>query len=345
VAARPLSAREIAALTGGELIGPPDLTVAGVASLEDAGPGQLSFLASGAYLPYFQSSRAGLVLVPPGFRDVAAGPAARVVVSDPRAAMRVLMEHMASPPALTWGIAPTARIGRGCRWSGRVAVGPGATLGGGVTLGADCRVGPQAAIGEGAQLGNECVIDAGGLVGPGAVLGDRVHLKAGARVGLEGFAFIATPDGPVRVPHLGGCRIGDDVEIGANATVDRGSVGLTSIGPGTKLDNLVHVGHNVRIGARCLIMAQTGIAGAVTVGDDVTIAGQAGLADHLRVGDGARIAAQSGVIGDVPAGAAVSGYPARDHRQVLRQAAALRRLTPLVAALERLARTHDEQPR
>jgi len=322
VAARVLSAREVAALTGGELIGPPDAIVAGVASLDEAGPSDASFLASGAYLPYFQSTRAGLVLVAPGFRDVEPGPAARVVVTDPRAAMRLVMERLAPEPAPEWGIAPTARVGRGCRWQGRIWVGPGAVLGAGVTLGADCRIGPHTQIGD------------------GTVLGDRVTVKAGARVGLDGFAFSATPAGPVRVPHRGGCRIGDDVEIGANSTVDRGSVGTTTIGAGTKLDNLVHVGHNVRIGARCLIMAQTGMAGAVVVGNDVAIAGQAGLADHLTVGDRARIAAQSGVIGDVAPGATVSGYPARDHRQVLRQAAALRRLTPLVAALEHLAQAH-----
>jgi UDP-3-O-[3-hydroxymyristoyl] glucosamine N-acyltransferase len=322
VAARVLSAREVATLTGGELIGPPDAIVAGVASLDEAGPSDASFLASGAYLPYFQSTRAGLVLVTPGFRDVEPGPAARVVVTDPRAAMRLVMDRLAPEPAAEWGIAPTARLGRACRWQGRIFVGLGAVLGAGVTLGTDCRIGPHAQIGD------------------GTVLGDRVTVKAGARVGLDGFAFTATPAGPLRVPHRGGCRIGDDVEIGANSTVDRGSVGTTTIGAGTKLDNLVHVGHNVHIGARCLIMAQTGIAGAVVVGDDVAIAGQAGLADHLTVGDRARIAAQSGVIGDVPPGATVSGYPARDHRQVLRQAAALRRLTPLVAALEHLAQEH-----
>jgi UDP-3-O-[3-hydroxymyristoyl] glucosamine N-acyltransferase len=325
VPARVLSAREVAALTGGELIGSPDATVAGVAALDEAGPSDVSFLASGAYLPYFQSTRAGLVLVAPGFRDVEPGPAARVVVTDPRAAMRLVAERLAPEPAPEWGIAPTARLGRGCRWQGRIFVGPGAVLGAGVTLGTDCRVGPHAQIGD------------------GTVLGDRVTVKAGARVGLDGFAFTASPAGPVRVPHRGGCRIGDDVEIGANTTVDRGSVGTTTIGAGTKLDNLVHVGHNVRIGARCLIMAQTGMAGAVVVGDDVAIAGQAGLADHLTVGDRARVAAQSGVIGDVPPGATVSGYPARDHRQMLRQAAALRRLTPWVAALEHLAQAHDHR--
>ena len=131
------------------------------------------------------------------------------------------------------------------------------------------------------------------------------------------------------------------IAIGANTTVDRGSVGTTRIGPGTKSDNLVQVGRNVRIGARCIIMAQVGIAGTTTIGDDVILAGQAGLAGQLCVGDRARIAAQSGVIGDIPAGATVSGYPARDHRSMLRQSAALARLTPLVTSLERLLRPHD----
>jgi UDP-3-O-[3-hydroxymyristoyl] glucosamine N-acyltransferase len=341
VPARGLSARQIAALTGGELIGPPDATVAGVASLEEAGPGDASFLASGTYLPYFQASRAGLVLVAPGFRDAAPGPAARVVVDDPRAAMHLLMERLAPVSAPPWGIASTARLGRGCRWQGRIVVGAGAVLGDNVRLGADCHIGPHVHIGDGSILGDGCRLEAGAVLGPRVVLGCRVRLEAGARVGLDGFAFEETPAGPARIPHLGGCHIGDDVEIGANATVDRGSVGTTRIGAGTKIDNLVHVGHNVRIGARCLVMAQTGIAGAVTVGDDVRIAGQAGLADHLSVGDRARIAAQSGVIGDVAPGAVVSGYPARDHRQVLRQTAALRRLAPLVPTLERLARGDD----
>jgi UDP-3-O-[3-hydroxymyristoyl] glucosamine N-acyltransferase len=139
---------------------------------------------------------------------------------------------------------------------------------------------------------------------------------------------------------LGQCRLEDDVEIGANTTVDRGSLGHTVIGAGTKLDNLVHVAHNVRIGARCLIMAQVGIAGTTTVDDDVVIGGQAGLAGQLRVGRAAHLAARSGVIGDIPAGATVSGYPARDHRAALRQAAALARLAPLVSTLERLVE-HD----
>lgn len=338
---RGLSARDIAALTGGELIGPPETMIAGVASLDEAGPGDASFLASRVYLPYFQASRAGVVLVSPAFRDVTPGPQTRVVVRDPRVAVRAVLARLAPAEPAVWGIAATARVGRGCRWRGRVAIGPGAVLGAAVTLGADCRIGAHAILGDGATLGDGCRLDAGVVIGAGAVLGHRVVVQAGARVGIEGFAFAATPEGHTRVPHGGGCRIGDEVEIGANTTIARGSLGATAIGPGTKLDNLVHVGHNVRVGARCLIMAQVGIAGTVTVGNDVVIAGQAGLADHLVVGDRARLAAQSGVIGDVAPGASVSGYPARDHRQVLRQSAALARLAPLVSTLERVAARHD----
>jgi UDP-3-O-[3-hydroxymyristoyl] glucosamine N-acyltransferase len=335
--ARRLTAGEIAALVGGDLVGRDDVTIAGVAALDEATPGDASFLASSSYLPYFQASSAGVVLVAPEFRDAAAGPATRVVVPDPRGAIARVIEALGPPEAPAWGVDPTAKIGRACRWEGRVAIGPRARLAGGVRLGRDCRIGPGAELDAGVTLGDGCRVGAYALVAGGAALGDRVVVQPGARVGTEGFAWLEGADGRHRVPHVGPCRIGSDVEIGANATVDRGSLGATVIGDGTKIDNLVHVAHNVRIGARCVIMAQVGIAGSTTIADDVLIAGQAGLAGRLRVGHRARIAAQSGVIGDVAARATVSGYPARDHRAVLRQAAALARLAPMVHALERLA--------
>jgi UDP-3-O-[3-hydroxymyristoyl] glucosamine N-acyltransferase len=178
------------------------------------------------------------------------------------------------------------------------------------------------------------------VIHAGATLGHRVTVRPGARVGGSGFAFVTGPRGYERLKHVGRCVIGNDVEIGANATVDRGSVGDTVIGEGTKIDNLVQLAHNVRVGRHCLILAQAGVAGSTVIEDDVVVAGQAGLAGHLTVGRGARVAAQAGVIGDVPAGAAVSGYPARSHREVLRQAAALRRMTPLVRRLEELTTDH-----
>ena len=194
---------------------------------------------------------------------------------------------------------------------------------------------------EGVRCGARCCIEALVTVQRHTRIGSDVVIRAGARVGGPGFGFVREGMRAVRVPQLAGCVIGDDVEVGGNATIDRGGARDTEIGDGTKIDNLVQVAHNVRIGRRCIVMAQVGIAGSVTVEDDVLIAGQAGLADHLTVGRAARVAAQSGVIGDVPAGGTVSGYPARDHRSVLRQTAALARVTPLVSDLERIVQRNE----
>jgi UDP-3-O-[3-hydroxymyristoyl] glucosamine N-acyltransferase len=342
MADRRLTVGAVAALVGGELIGSPDTPVAGAASLDEAGPGDVSFLASTGYLPHMRASRAGAVLLPPRLRDVAGGPATRIVVADPRLAIAQVLHAFTPEPPPAWGVHPTARIGRGTRWEGRIAVAAGAVLGTGVRLGRDCRIGVGAMVGDRTVMGDACQIDAQAVIAPDTMLGHRVVLKPGARIGQEGFAWVGAGTERQRVPHRGACRLDDDVEIGANATVDRGSLGRTEIGAGTKLDNLVHVAHNVRIGARCLVLAQVGIAGTTTVGHDVMIGGQAGLAGQLRVGDRAQLAAQSGVIGDVPAGATVSGYPARDHRAVLRQSAALARLAPLVSTLERLVNHHAD---
>ncbi len=337
----PLSADQVARLVGGELIGPGTVRLTAVAPLESAGPGELAFLESSRYLPYFARSRAGAVLLTPAFRGVPSGPATRIVVPDARAAVRTVLGAFHAPAAPIWGIHPTARLGRGVRWDGRIAIGAQAVLDAGARLGADCVIGSHAVIGARAWIGDACRIGEHAVLYPEVRLGARVVVHAGARVGGEGFGFVAGDHGAERLPHVGRCEVADDVEIGANTTIDRGGVGDTRIGPGTKIDNLVHIAHNVRIGARCVIMAQVGIAGSVVVEDDVLLAGQAGLADHLTVHHGARVAAQSGVIGDIAAGATVSGYPARSHRDVLRQAAAMRRLTPLLQRLERIAH-HDD---
>jgi UDP-3-O-[3-hydroxymyristoyl] glucosamine N-acyltransferase len=336
-----LTAGEVAELVGGELIGRPDVQLAGVAALDAAHPGELSFLVSTRYLPYFHRTSAGAVLVTPDFRNVTPGPATRIVVPDPYGAMGRVLRALTADDVPIFAIDRTATVGRRARWRGRLSLGAGAVLGAGATLGADCVIDANAIVGAGANIGDQCRVEAHAFIHPGAVLGHRVIVRTGAKVGGAGFGFARDGAGPTRTPHVGRCVIEDDVEIGANATVDRGTLGETRVGAGTKLDAQVHVGHNVRIGARCLIMAQVGIAGSTVVEDDVILAGQAGLADHLHVGRGARVAAQSGVIGDVPAGATVSGYPARPHRDVLRQAAALKRLAPLVSALERQVGSHD----
>jgi UDP-3-O-[3-hydroxymyristoyl] glucosamine N-acyltransferase len=339
----PLTAGAVARLVHGELIGLEHVELVGVAPLDRAGPGQLAFLASSRHLSYLRGSGAGAVLMTPEFRALAAGPATRIVVPDAHRALRAVMAAMYPEPSPVWGVHPSARVGRGTRWEGRIAVGPQATIGAGVLLGADCVVAGGAVVGDGVRLGSRCRVGEYAVLHAGTAVGDRVVIHAGARVGGQGFRFTTTGNGAERLPHVGRCVLGDDVEVGANATIDRGSVGDTVVGAGTKIDNLVQVAHNVRIGSRCVIMAQVGIAGSTVIEDDVILAGQAGLAGHLTVHQGARVAAQGGVIGDVPAGATVSGYPARNHRDVLRQSAALRRLTPLVQRLERIAH-HDANP-
>ncbi len=331
-----LTSGHIADLVEGRLVGREDIQLAGVEPLETAGPGDLSFLASNRYLPYFRQSNAGAVMVTDDFAGVTPGPGTRIVVTDLRLALARALLEIFPEPAIKWGVGSTARIGRGVRWTGRIVVESGAVLGQDVTLGPDCVIERHAVVEDGAILGEGCRVGAHAVIGPGVVLGSRVVVRAGARVGGVGFAYAVSGDGHVPLKHVGGCLLEDDVDVGANTTIDRGSIGDTVIGAGSKIDNLVQVAHNVRIGRRCIIMAQVGLAGSTVVENDVLLAGQAGLAGHLRVGQGARVAAQAGVIGDVPAGATVSGYPARPHREVLRQAAALRKITRLTRSLERI---------
>ncbi|HEY6783530.1 MAG TPA: UDP-3-O-(3-hydroxymyristoyl)glucosamine N-acyltransferase, partial [Gemmatimonadales bacterium] len=209
------------------------------------------------------------------------------------------------------------------------------------------RIDAGCVLGDGVIVGNDVHLYPQVTCYTGTVIGDRVMIHSGTRLGADGFGYLPGKGGalPRKIPQVGRCVIGDDVEIGANTTVDRGSVDDTIVGRGTKIDNLVMVAHNVRIGERCLIAAMVGIAGSTRVGDDVFLAGQVGLADHINVGSRVRITVQSGVIGDIEDGATVTGYPARNHREYLRAQAALYRLAPLVNELEALARPEGDSDR
>jgi UDP-3-O-[3-hydroxymyristoyl] glucosamine N-acyltransferase len=344
--ARRLSARDIAALTNGELLGAPDVTVSGVAPLDRAGPDDLSFLAAKRYLPYFQRSSAAVVLCKPDLvAPGSTGPACRIVVRDPHVALLAVIPVLYPEPAWEPGIHRTVVVGSGAVWEEPVAIGPYAVLGRGVRLGKNVRIGAACVLGDGVVLGHDVQLFPHVVCYSGTLIGDRVILHAGVRLGSDGFGYVPGKNGelPRKIPQVGRCIIQDDVEIGANTTIDRGSVDDTVIGPGTKIDNLVQVGHNCRIGARCLIAGQAGIAGSTHVGDDVFLAGQAGLADHITIGRGARVTVQGGVIGDIEPGATVTGYPARNHREFLRAQAALYRLADLVDDLEALVRSHESQ--
>jgi len=347
---RPLSASEIAALTGGRLVGPGTVTVAGIAPLERAGPGDLSFLASPRYVPYFERTSASVVLVAPAFESAGGGegggPGTRIVVPDPYAALLVVLPVLYPQAVWEAGVHPTAVVGRGATWQEPVAIGPQVSIGREVQLGRNVRIGAGCVLGEGVAVGDDTELYPGVTLYAGTALGKRVIVHAGAVLGSDGFGYVPGKGGEAhrKIPHVGRCLIGDDIEIGANTCIDRGSVDDTVIGSGTKIDNLVHIAHNVRIGARCLIMAHAGIAGSCQVEDDVIIAGQSGIADHITIGQGARLLVQSGIIADIPAGATVSGYPARPHRELLRAQAAMYRLAKIVDELEALVKPGSNSP-
>jgi UDP-3-O-[3-hydroxymyristoyl] glucosamine N-acyltransferase len=336
----PLSAADVAALVQGRLVGDDAGSGAvgaltSVAPLDRAGAADVSFLASARYLDDFAASRAGAVLVG-AEHERAPGPPLRIVVPDPHAALLTLVRALYPAPAPPTGIDPTARIGRGAVLGTNVAVGAHAVIGAGARLGDGVVVMEHAVVGAGVTVGAASLLYPHVVCYRGTVIGARVIVHAGARLGVDGFGYVPTAAGHEKVPHVGRCIIGDDVEIGANTTIDRGSVDDTVIGAGTKIDNLVHIGHNCRVGRRCLIMAQVGMAGSMRIEDEAILAGQAGFAGHLTVGTRARVGAQSGVTGDVAPGAMVSGYPARPHRDVMRATAALYRLTEIVTELEAL---------
>ncbi|MGH7647560.1 MAG: UDP-3-O-(3-hydroxymyristoyl)glucosamine N-acyltransferase [Gemmatimonadaceae bacterium] len=331
-----LTAEAIARLVGGTVRGNGEVRVRGVAPLDRATSDDLSFLAQQRYAPLFERSAAGVVLVSPDLADVPGDALCRIVVRQPHEAMlRVLPELYPDAPRER-GIHATAVVGRGVRLGDGVAIGPYAVIGDHAQLGNDVVVAAHVSIGAGAAVGAQSWLAHGVTLYPGTVLGERVRVHAGARLGCDGFGYVPGESGHRKIPHVGRCIIGDDVEIGANSTIDRGSVDDTVIGAGTKIDNLVQIAHNVRIGRLCLIMAQVGVAGSVHMGDGCILAGQVGVSGHHTIGDGARLAAQAGVFGDIPAGETWSGYPARPHGEMLRAHAALFKLSGLMRRIEKL---------
>jgi UDP-3-O-[3-hydroxymyristoyl] glucosamine N-acyltransferase len=331
-----ITAEAIAGLVSGELIGDGAVAVSGVAPLDRAEAGHLSILSSAKYAPMLASTKAGIVLVDPEFRDVPGGKGTRIIVKQPLEKLLALLPTLYPEIAPTPGVAATARIGKGATLGERISIGEYAVIGAGARIGTDAVIGAHSVVGEKASVGTSTRLWPGVTIYPGAALGDRVVIHSGARIGCDGFGYVFRDGAHTKIPHVGRCIIGDDVEIGANTTIDRGSIDDTVIGSGTKIDNLVHIAHNVRIGEKCLIMAQVGIAGSVTIGDGAILAGQAGISGHLTIGAGARLAAQAGVFGDVPAGETWSGYPARPHRDSLRASAALFKLAGMIRRLEKL---------
>ena len=333
---RTLTAADVAKAVGGRLVGDGSVEVTSIAPLDRAGAGEVSFLASARYVPLFARSRASVVLVAPELADAEGSVPARVVVDKPHEALLALLPVLYAPPTRETGVHPSARVGRGAEIGEGVIIGPYVVIGDGARVGDRAWLDSHVVVGDGVEIGADCRLHPSVVLYSGTRLGQRVQLHSGVRIGSDGFGYVFRGGVHQKIPHVGRCIIEDDVEIGANTTIDRGSIDDTVIGAGTKIDNLVHVGHNVRIGRLCLLMAQVGIAGSTRIGDGVIFAGQAGIGGHINIGDGARIAGQAGVFGDVPAGESWSGYPARPHKESLRATAALFKLAGMIRGLEKL---------
>lgn len=332
---------ELAALARAELAGPGEVEIRAVAPPGQAHPDAIVLVADPRGLPEVEASPAGALLVastaPP-----TAKPALRA--ANLRAAFARVLAALAPRPDRPEGVDPTAVVAPDATLGPDVAVGPLVVIGPGAVIGARSCLHAGTIIGARARIGTDCLLHARVTLYPDCVLGDRVILHSGAVVGSDGFGY-ATEDGVhLKIPHLGRVVIEDDVEIGANTTVDRGTLGETRIGCGTKIDNLVQVGHNVTIGAGALVVAQAGISGSVTIGPGAVLAGQVGVSDHLTIGAGARVLGRAGVTKDIPAGATVSGLPAHDHREELVLQAFLRRLPDLARRVHALEAQVADSP-
>ncbi|MBF0372665.1 MAG: UDP-3-O-(3-hydroxymyristoyl)glucosamine N-acyltransferase [Alphaproteobacteria bacterium] len=325
--AGPFTLARLAELSGASLSpgADPRALFRDVAPLDRAGSDELSFLDNRRYVDAFASSKAGACLAQPGLAGRAPAGMALLLCDDPYRAYARVAQAFHPVPALVPGLAAgavvdsSATLGQGTRVESNAVVGARAEVG------RRCLIGPNAVIGEGVVLGDDCVIGANATVSH-ALIGSKVMIYPGARIGQDGFGFSMGPQGHLKVPQLGRVIIGDDVEVGANSTIDRGAGPDTVIGPGCRIDNLVQIGHNVQLGRGVVVVAQVGISGSTKVGDFAAFGGQVGIAGHLKIGAGAKVAAQAGVMRDVEAGQTVVGSPAAPAKEYWRMTAALIKL-------------------
>lgn len=320
----PASLRELAELTGADLadIGKAELSIGSVAPLEHAGPDQISYFADRRYAANLAATRAAALFVAPAQADRAPEGVVRLITAEPQVAYAAATARLHRARTIPPGPAvhPTAALEED------VTIGSGAVIGPGATIGRGTQIGAGAVIGVGVAIGRQCWIGPNAVIGF-SLIGDRVRILAGAVIGEAGFGVAGGRGGAIDVPQLGRVILQDGVTVGANSCIDRGAYDDTVIGENTKIDNLVQVGHNVRIGRSCVLAAHTGISGSTTIGDGVRFGGRAGIADHLNIGDGAQVMAAAGLMHDIPAGETWGGIPAVPGRQWFRQVAWLNKVS------------------
>jgi UDP-3-O-[3-hydroxymyristoyl] glucosamine N-acyltransferase len=320
--------QELAKMSGGELVGDPAQKIIGAASLMEAVPGEISFFADPKYFSRLRKTRASALFVPLDFSEKI--PAAQIRVANPSKAFeQVVLKLAPKPIAFAPGIHQSAIVDSSVKLGARVSIQPHAVIESGATIGDDTVIGAGSYVGHETAIGASCLIYPNVTIRERTRIGSRVIIHGGAVIGADGFGFEIVEDRQKKIPQLGIVQIDDDVEIGANTTIDRARFGRTWIQEGVKIDNLVQVAHNVVIGKQSVIAAQAGISGSVRVGEQVAIAGQVGIVGHLTIGDNTMIAAQSGVSKDTPGGVWF-GSPAVPFAEAKRQIAWIHRLGKLI---------------
>lgn len=310
-----------------------DREITGINTLENAGPGDLSFLANPKYAQFLSATRAGAVIVS---EDHAGEVATALVSANPYFDFARAVGFFAKPQGGFSGISPLASVDKDAVLGENVTVYPFAYIGPRATVGAGCRIFPGCYVGEDCVVGDRTVLYPNAVLMAGTVLGQGCILHAGSVLGADGFGFVRTPLGVQKIPQIGTVGVGDDVEIGANAAVDRAVLGVTSVGDGTKIDNLVQIGHNVVVGKECFIVSQVGVSGSTKIGDRSTLAGQAGVAGHLKIGNDVTIGPQSGVAKDIPDNTSCGGSPCVDGKTFLRTIAVMPKLPDMYKRLNNL---------
>ncbi len=314
---------QLADLLQGRLAGPADLTITGVCDLTDASEEQISFVEGASYLSAMKQSRAGAVVVTPEITPDR--PA--IIVDKPRDAFVKLIELFApDEPALPVGVHETATVASSAKISQSSAIGPNCVIGENTEIGENCVIYANVYIGNDCKIGNDCIIWPGVVIRERVEIGNRVIIHPNATIGADGFGFYFEDGKYHKIKHIGIVIIEDDVEIGASTCIDRAKAGITRIGSGCKIDNLVQIGHNVHIADNTVIAGQAGISGSTKIGSYVIIGGQVGIADHVTIGDRVRAAAQAGITKDIPADTDVRGYPAIDNHTWTRRHIKIRRL-------------------
>ncbi len=326
--------KEIARLIGGEVAGDADILIKGVCGIKEAESGEITFLANPKYLPYLDKTTASAVIVA---KDIQSTAKPLIRVDNPSLAfIKAAALFVKSDPGHPHGVHPTAVIAKNVKLGKNIGIGSFVTIEEGVSLGDNTVVYSNSFIGKNTRLGNNCLIYSNVSLREDVLIGDRVIIHNGAVIGSEGFGYVMVDGKHRHIPQTGTVVLEDDVEIGANTAIDRARFDRTVVGKGTKIDNLVHIAHNVAIGENSLIVAQVGISGSTIIGKNVTLAGQAGLVGHITIGDNAIVAAQGGVTKSVPANTFVSGYPAKPHEIAKRVNACVQNLPKLFETVKEL---------